>query len=392
MSANVSIENRRNNRPASASALYLHVPFCRSKCRYCDFYSTTIDGDSAASYVHAATIELARKLPQLTFPLKSVFVGGGTPTALPIDLLEMLLSPVGAIIDESTEFTVEANPATLGDGEAEMLARIGVNRLSIGAQSFQSDELAVLGRIHNAEQIRAAREAARTAGISNISLDLIYGVPAQTLASWRNSLAEALALDIDHLSCYALSIEHGTPLELDVSSGRIKQVDESLQLDQYNATVADLSDAGLGRYEISNFARPGRECRHNLTYWRNEPYVGIGPAAASYDGAIRSKNISDTDSYVQALESGLFAPSESEQLVQRVAMSETIMLALRMTQGLDRSSFARRFGLDPLEAFPESLTRYRRQGALVITDDRITLADEAFFVSDTILADILAEA
>jgi len=375
-----------------AGALYLHVPLCRSKCRYCDFYSVRHSQRLAERFVEAALIELAAGRPALRTPLRSVFVGGGTPTVLEAGLLAALLSPLRGLIDEDTEFSVEANPCTIDAPVAEALAAAGVNRVSLGAQSFDADELRLLGRAHSPDQVGDAVKILRNAGITNINLDLMYAIPGQSPASWRSSLARALQLQPSHLSCYALSIEEGTPLCADCRQGRVEPMDESLQRECYCAAIEAASAAGMEHYEISNFAAKGRRCRHNLTYWNNLPYVGIGPAAGSYIDTVRSVNTRDVERYIAVIRAGGSGRASSERLGRRKSMAELLMMSLRLIEGVDIHAFTERFGVLPAWAFPRSISRHLRTGALVSDGVRLRLATEALFVADAVLADILAEA
>jgi oxygen-independent coproporphyrinogen-3 oxidase len=243
-------------------------------------------------------VELGLRAGALAAPLASVFVGGGTPTALGGELLAELLAPLGEWIDEETELSVEANPGALDEGVVAACLRGGANRVNLGIQSFHDKELRLLGRIHSPEQARRAAEMLRAAGLGNLGMDLIYGIPGQTPASWAASLAEALALGPEHLSCYALSFEEGTPLGRDLRAGRVEEMDAAAQEACYRHAIAAAGECGLEHYEISNFARAGRQCRHNLTYWRNEPYLGIGPGATSYVGGVRRTNAADLEAYV----------------------------------------------------------------------------------------------
>ncbi len=378
---------------ATAKALYVHVPFCLRKCRYCDFFSVPVDQtDRTAAFVRAVLAELETRRSELTAAAETIFVGGGTPTALGADLLEKLLAPLSALAGADCEFSVEANPCSLDDAAAGVLAAAGVNRVSIGAQSLADDELATLGRPHKAADVARAVDTVRRAGIQNVSLDLIYGVPGQDEASWRRSLAAAIDLRPTHMSCYALSVEEGTPLAADVASGRLHPADEQTQKSCYYAAIAALQKAGLEHYEISNFARPAARCRHNLTYWHNRPYVGIGPAAASYVAGSRRTNAPDLEAYLAACTAGELPPATAESLTGQAAYAETIMLGLRLLDGVSRSELSARFGADPLEAFPQAINRYASQGALVVTGETIRIARKYLFVADTILADIIAEA
>ncbi len=371
----------------------MHVPFCLAKCRYCDFYSVPAGDNAAERFVQAALVELDERKVELDAPLSSVFIGGGTPTALGPQRLGELLRSIQPFINAETEFSVEANPGVLDGSLIETLVSCGVNRVNLGVQSFQDAELKLLGRIHTAGQAMGAVEDLRRAGIANVGLDLIYGIPNQTIDSWRDSLAEALALKIEHLSCYGLSFEHGTPLDRDLIAGRVRQMPDELQEQCYNTASAATSQAGLEHYEISNFARPSRRCKHNITYWNNGNYVGIGPGAASYVGGIRSTNRPDLHAYCTSLLSQppRQSPADREKLTGRSAMAETLMLGLRMLDGVDRQAFQERFGEDPVEAFARTISRYERLGAVIVTSRNLCIARESLFVSDTILADLIAE-
>ncbi|OQB87092.1 MAG: Oxygen-independent coproporphyrinogen-III oxidase 1 [Planctomycetes bacterium ADurb.Bin126] len=375
----------------AAAALYVHVPFCRAKCRYCDFYSLVAEPSLARRYVRALRREWARHRERLARPLTSTFVGGGTPSAIPIELLDDLLALTGELCDTHGEFTVEINPGTVDASLADLLVRRGVNRVSIGAQSFDPGELRLLGRIHDAGQTGSTVRLVRDRGIENFGLDLIYGIPGQDVSSWRRTLGQALDLGIAHLSCYALSFEPGTPLEDDLRAGRVREVDESVQRECYELAIDLARQAGLEHYEISNFARPGRQCVHNLTYWHNRPYLGLGPGAASYLDGQRRTNVPDLAAYLAAVEAGLSPPATDECLVGKRHQAETLMLELRLIEGVDRRAFASRFGVDVVEAFSSTISRYAAQGAVVVTPDRVRLSRRALFVADTILADLLAE-
>lgn len=381
-----------HDRPGGPGALYVHVPFCVRKCAYCSFYSRPTDPVRIARYVDAVRAELDLRGDVLSRPPASIFVGGGTPTSLDGGRLGELLAPLAALAGPQTEFTVESNPGTVTEQTAAVLAEAGVNRATVGAQSFDDEELHRLGRIHTAADIAPAVERLRAAGIGNVALDLIYGAPGQDLVSWRESVRRALDLRPDHLSCYALSYEPGTPLAADLGAGRVRAADDDLQHRSYYLAVEMALDAGLEHYELSNFARPGRQCRHNLTYWHNRPYLGLGPAAASYVDGIRRTNDPDGDAYAAALADGRQPPHTSEQLAGREAMAEALMLGLRLAEGVDRAKMAEQYGEDPMEAFPHSFARYIAAGALVPEHSRVRIAPEFLFVSDAILADILAEA
>ncbi|MHC4562541.1 MAG: radical SAM family heme chaperone HemW [Planctomycetota bacterium] len=376
----------------NTAALYLHVPFCRSKCRYCDFYSLPLDAAQAQRYVRATARRLADMSDQLRLPLESIFIGGGTPGAIGANLLAQLLAPFTEMIDERTEFSVELNPGSVGGSLATALTAAGVNRVNLGVQSFHEAELALLGRAHTAKQAEEAFDALAAGGLANVGLDLIYGLPRQTLRGWQGSLDRALALQPSHLSCYGLTFEPGTPLYDDLLAGRVQSADDERQRGCYDMAIDAVTQAGMEHYEISNFARPGRRCRHNITYWRNRPYLGIGPAAASFIDGQRRTNHRNLQAWLAASEAGGDPPHDAEHLAEPMAMAEALMLGLRLIDGIGRHEFAGRYGSDPVEAFPETIARYADQGALVVTPGRLRLSRDALFVADTVLADILAEA
>ena len=391
MQAQSSNHTTKRDAGGPVAALYVHIPFCRSKCGYCDFYSLAERQGLAEPCIRAISLELQHHAHHLTVPLDTIFVGGGTPTALQLPLLKELLAMLAKYRDERTEFSIEANPCTVTSELARSLHNAGVNRVNIGAQSFVEAELAALGRIHGPTEIVTAWETLRQAGHERLGLDLIYAAPGQNLDSWRFSLDKALGLDPGHLSCYALTVESNTDLGRQRDSGEFVEMDESDQAECYHAAVKTARAAGLQQYEISNFASPGQRCRHNLTYWFNEPYLGLGPAAASYIGGVRRTNSPDIEAYIQALQAGDAPPCHREKLTGRAEMGETVMLALRMVEGVDRRRFIARFGIDLPEAFGRTIQRYCSQGAMQLTGDHLRIAPDAMLVSNTIMADILAE-
>jgi len=391
MSGTAFKENKGEVEPGLTGALYVHVPFCRGKCRYCNFFSVPYNDDLAKGFTSAAMLELDRYRPSLINPLESIFIGGGTPTALGTEPLEQLLSALEPLADSSTEFTIEANPEALEPATLKLIVEAGVNRLSMGVQSFLASELETLGRRHSSAQAVNAVLSARQVGIANINLDLIYGIPGQSVSTFRDSIAQALDLGIEHLSCYGLTFEQGTPLWHDLRAERVKAMSDELQRECYYTAILEAESAGRAQYEISNFAKPSMQCRHNLTYWQNRSYLGIGPSAASYLAGTRRTNKPDLLSYTSALSDGTAPPSTSEHLVGRAAMAETLMLGMRMIQGVDRVGFTSRFGQDPVDAFPQSMNRHKDLGTITITDHKVSLARNSLFVSDSILADILSE-
>jgi oxygen-independent coproporphyrinogen-3 oxidase len=330
-----------------ALALYLHFPFCRQKCAYCDFNSHVPMDREIGAYLGALRAELPRWAERLgTRPVTSIYLGGGTPTVVPADDLVGLLEALGALytLAPDVEITCEANPGTVDEAYLRRLREGGVNRLSLGVQSFREPELRLLGRIHSAEDAREAVRAARAAGFDNLSLDLIAGLPGQSVAAWEENLAEALALAPEHLSCYGLSIPAGTALAARLDRREIEPLEETAAAAIWESTDRVLTGAGYAHYEVSNFARPGRECRQNLTYWRGGEYLGFGVSAASHWGRHRWSNVAEVAEYVERLSLGQNAALPGESLSPEQRLGERLMLALRTAEGADLQALREEFG------------------------------------------------
>lgn len=373
--------------------LYLHVPFCTAKCGYCDFYSVPSAGRDTAAVVDRLLLELDLRLAAGEHPITSIFVGGGTPTVLPADQLHRLLEPLAAVARKPAcaEFTVEANPGTLDDQKAAILAQAGVDRLSLGAQSFHPPELATLERTHSPDQIAPALETARWAGIARVNLDLIFGIPGQTLTSWTESLDSGMDLGVQHLALYGLTYESGTPLARRLEAGCIQRCSERLEADLYRAGVQRLAARGFEQYEISNFAQPGQRCLHNLAYWNNDPYIGVGPSAVGYSGGGRYRNVPDVARYVQMIDQRGSAVIETERVTGRRLAAETAMLQLRLVEGLDTAKFQTRTGSDPRVAFAGAIERCRALGLLRVTPTHIALTNDGRLLADSIITEFMVE-
>ncbi len=375
-------------RPAPRAA-YVHVPFCAHKCGYCDFASIAGAEAQADRYLDALAIEIDR-IPEPA-PLATIFVGGGTPTRLDARQLGRLLAQIrGRLpLEPGGEWTVEANPNTLDAEKADVLAAGGVNRVSLGAQSFRPASLAALERDHHPESVERAVELVRPR-FDRWSLDLIFGVPGSTLDDWRSDLDYALALGPSHLSCYGLVFEKGTPLAKQKAEGRVAPLDEEVELAMFEHTIDRLADAGLAQYEISNFARPGHESRHNLAYWANDSYYGVGLGAARYVDGERAVNTRDLPAYLRRLEAGGDPTGPRESLDPEARARETAVLMLRRTAlGIDRDDFRRRTGyrLDDLAGL--ALAKHRAGGLLVDDGGRVRLSRAGLALADTVMADLL---
>jgi oxygen-independent coproporphyrinogen III oxidase len=363
----------------------VHIPFCTSKCSYCAFYSEPIAKHNPERLMQAIHKELS--LVDVS-SVCTVYIGGGSPSCLPKRLLCDLVRLINGRCSKTIrEFTIECNPGQVKPAMLESLQSLGVNRLSFGAQSFNPEELKLLGRCHTAQAVENAVPQARAAGFENISLDLIFAICNQTQKTWQKSLDKAIALEPEHISAYALTLEAGTPLAKVVEQGIYPSIDEETDRAMYMQAIDILRKAGYEQYEISNFSKSGYQCRHNLLYWQNQPYIGIGPAAASSSGSYRTTNIADIDSYIDAIEAGRNPVDETIQISSLNKICETAVLNLRMTDGIDVHKFRLLTGYDPAFFFAESIKKHNEQGLLDIKKGRIALTNAALPVADYVLCD-----
>lgn len=328
-------------------SLYIHIPFCEAKCAYCDFNSYPGLERLYDDYVEALVEEMAIVGGRLS-PLRgqTIYLGGGTPTVLSLQQLKRILDGClqAFVIDEKAEVCCEANPGTVDLRYLEGLRHLDVGRLSLGVQGLHDDELQLLGRVHTSAQATEAFEMARQAGFENINLDLIYAFPGHTLKRWRSTLERAIALEPEHLSLYPLSLEEGTPLWGRVQRGELRTPDDDLAAEMY-LLAEELLEA-YRHYEISNWAKPGYESRHNLTYWRNEGYLGFGAGAHSYYGGRRFWNVARPEEYIRRLKAGQSAREGEEVIETPLEMAETVIMGLRLSEGVEFDEFKRRFGCD----------------------------------------------
>jgi oxygen-independent coproporphyrinogen-3 oxidase len=388
---------------AMTVSLYLHIPFCTTKCTYCAFNTYTHLEALIEPFVEALIREVrivAAGCPGLE--LGTIFFGGGTPTLLTPAHFERILAAIQAhfALMPGAEITTEANPNDLDDAYLTALRGLGINRLSIGMQSAVPDELKLFARRHDHEVVLRVLPQARGAGFDNLNLDLIYGVPHQTLASWGQTLDATLALAPEHISLYALSLEDGTPMREWVAEGRLPAPDDDLAADMYDHATERLAGAGYEQYEISNWSKPGRVCRHNLQYWRNLPYIGVGPGAHGYAGGVRYATLLSPQRYIRALgetaDTGPFdfprTPATLDEVVvsREDEIAETLIMGLRLTQeGINRAQFRARFGADLLEIHAEVMRRYAATGLLEISDERVRLTSQGRLLSNMIFRELV---
>jgi oxygen-independent coproporphyrinogen-3 oxidase len=371
-----------------ASSLYIHVPFCFHKCHYCDFYSIVDQQDRQSPYIERLKSELAA-LGRYSAPLQTIFIGGGTPTLLRIELWQQLLQALGNSFDlsQSPEFTVECNPETATPELFSLLCDGGVNRISIGAQSFNPVHLKTLERWHDPQNVLRAIALAREAGISRQSMDLIHAIPGQTLAEWESDLKTAISAGTTHLSCYALTYEPGTAMTARLNRGEFPRADEDLEADMFALTLSTLRSAGLKRYEVSNFATPGDECRHNLAYWRQENWLAAGPSASAHMQGHRWKNLPRLDDYLNRPTKDFASITDYEAADSTRNLAERIMTGLRISEGLDASLLSSHPAAARVFA---SAKPFSDQGLLMMTDGRWMLTDAGFMIADTIAAKLMA--
>lgn len=375
---------------ADKLGIYIHIPFCRSKCDYCDFYSLAGRDDRMDQYQKALLSHIKETAPLAQdFPVDTIYIGGGTPSYYGAKRLKELLGVIRKLyqVEKDAEVTVECNPDSVDVKSLKILRKAGVNRLSMGMQSANACELERIHRIHTPQQVNEAATAARKAGFTNLSLDLIYGLPGQTMDSWKATVEHALSLIPQHLSCYGLKVEEGTPLAARVAQGEVLP-DDDQQADLYLWTVGRLERAGYPQYEISNFAKPGFASRHNLRYWLTQPYIGFGPGAHSDFGGRRYSFVRDLDAYIQGVLQGGDIIDESEIIPKRERCGEYLMLRLRTVQGINEQEYRSTYFMDfaPLQA---RLEQFRTQGWAEQTDGRWHFTPKGFLLSNQLIGDLL---
>ena len=370
--------------------LYLHIPFCRSKCDYCDFYSLAGQDDRMDDYQQALLRQIAETAPRTKKQVvNSVYIGGGTPTWYGEKRLLELLAAVKKrfTLSKDVEVTLEANPDSVDEKMLRRLRRAGVNRLSMGMQSACDRELAAVHRPHTFRQVQEAVRAARAAKLRNLNLDLIYGLPGQTMDSWRSSVEAALALEPEHLSCYGLTLEEGTPLARRAEAGeRLPSDDE--QAERYLWTVARLAQAGFEQYEVSNFSRTGCQSRHNLKYWMGRPYVGLGAGAHSDFGGCRYSFVRDLEGYIRGMAGDGRLLDDMDEIPRRERGSEYLMLRLRTTHGIEEWEYRREYymNFDPIAA---KLSEYEQRGWAARTGRRWHFTPEGFLLSNRLIGELM---
>jgi oxygen-independent coproporphyrinogen-3 oxidase len=385
-----------------SESLYIHIPFCLKKCIYCDFISGIYDAEQAVIYIEALKKEISH-VPGKT-PLSTLFIGGGTPTALRQDTLSNLLEHTFKLFNfnDNYEASIEGNPGTLDSGKLQAVRSSGINRISIGVQSFNNKELSFLGRIHSSEEAEQAVHMARDGGFENIGIDLIYGIPGQSLDSWKRTLERAAGLGPKHISTYELTVEEGTGLykllhpgqssqPLPLRSRNIELPEEDTIIEMYEYAIDFLTSTGFIHYEISNFARPEYECRHNMNYWNRGEYYGAGLGAHSFINAKRFYNTGNIDEYLTLVSENKRPVKDSENITEDMALSEAIFLGLRKTEGLIVESISKQYRKNFLSMYRNEIQALQKSGlielgnsgcsyetAIKLTRKGLTLSNEVF--------------
>lgn len=375
---------------SSTLGLYIHIPFCRSKCAYCDFYSLSGQEEQMNSYQRALLAHLAEAAPMAAgYTVDTVYFGGGTPSYYGEKRLTELLRHIKKLyqVDKHAEITTEANPDSVNLKMLKRLRRAGFNRISLGVQSANNAQLASIGRPHSFEQAEQGVQWARAAGFDNVSIDLIYGLPGQNQDSWKDTVERALTLEADHISAYGLKVEEGTPLFRRVQEGE-QLPDDDVQADCYLWTAKRLAQAGYEQYEISNFAKNGLFSRHNIKYWLTQPYMGFGPGAHSDFGGRRYSFLRDLDGYIKGVLDGGIIVDEDDTIPQKERSCEYLMLRLRTCQGIEEREYRStyRMNFTPLE---KKLLEYEHHGLACRTGERWRLTAEGFLLSNYIISSLL---
>ena len=373
--------------------LYIHIPYCIHKCGYCDFNSHPIKQDEMNHYIDALVAEMKHyaKTYSNTNIIRTIFLGGGTPTTLTVYQLERILKECLSefTVASDAEITIEANPATIDIEQLKSIRQTGYNRISIGVQSFDKAELKLLDRAHGPEEIHSTVDRARKAGFDNLSLDLMFAVPNQSLSSWESNLNKALEKNPEHLSTYNLTIEQGTAFSKLQSNGKLIMPDDAHQLELYKRTIERLTKKGFHHYEISNFARRGKECKHNITYWENKNTLGLGAGASSYMNGTRFKNINLPAHYIRQVKDKKIAVEHSETLEPRQAMGETIMLGLRLLQGISIHQFEKRFQISFINLFRNIISALKEKELVIIEKDYLRLSQKGLFWADSVTLEFI---
>ncbi len=371
------------------AGIYIHIPFCKTRCIYCDFYKET-DESQMDAFTEAICREAGLRRDEVKEPVRTIYFGGGTPSRLSRDHFEEIFKRLAALfqIDPDAEITLEANPDDLTGDYAKLLQGLPFNRISIGIQSFDDKELKFLSRRHSAQQAVSAVKHCRDAGFGNISIDLMYGLPGQTPEKWRENLIQACELDIEHISAYHLIYEKQTRLYTLLQRGRVQPATDETSREMFSMLIDMLALNRFEHYEISNFARNGKYSAHNTSYWKNERYLGLGPSAHSYDGESRSWNVASLEKYITAIGAGEL-PQERERLTHSQQYNEFVLTGLRTMWGVDLLLLKEQFGQEMYDYCLQNARKFIRENLLTIKENSLILSREGIFISDGIMSELM---
>lgn len=373
-------------------SLYIHIPFCLAKCNYCSFNSYSGLDDLQERYVEALGVE-CRKVAanEQRGPLQSIFFGGGTPTLLSNEQLRRITTSLfdSFDIEKDAEISIEANPGTVNLEKLELLRENGFNRLSIGVQSFSDTELRAIGRLHSAQEAKQAIKSAKAAGFNNLSIDLMYGLPQQTAKSWQQSLDTALSMEVQHLSLYQLTVEAQTPLERMLACGSVHLPDEDVIAEMDEITTPLLASNGLYQYEISNYAREGYQCRHNINYWQNGEYYAMGAGAVAYLDGERIKNVASPEDYCNLLDSGHSVQVERECLDKEASFRESVIMGLRMNRGVSLTRLKQRYGIELDQLYGATVQILLARDLLAYEKGHLLLTKQGRVFANMVMAELV---
>jgi oxygen-independent coproporphyrinogen III oxidase len=369
--------------------LYIHIPFCKQKCSYCDFNSYVCDEDKVQSYIDALIKEIKMYNKQAQFKFKTVFFGGGTPTFIHYKHIEAVMDEIKPYIVEDAEISMECNPGTVNLESLKEYKKMGINRLSIGLQAWQPELQKALGRIHNTEQFLTNLEQAREAGFENISADLMFALPGQSLEMWLETVERVASLGLKHISCYSLKVEEGTPFYNLYQRNELKLPEEELDREMYHNGIDLLNKKGLKQYEISNFAAPGYECKHNLIYWENKEYLGVGAGSHSKLDGVRFNNFKSIGAYIEQIDNKTVPIEEKNIITVEEDMWETIILFLRLNKGLDIHYFNNKYKVDFMDKYTSAINKIMKNKLAEIVDNHLVLTALGMDISNSVFIEFL---
>ncbi|MCQ1530873.1 radical SAM family heme chaperone HemW [Lutispora saccharofermentans] len=369
--------------------LYVHIPFCQRKCIYCDFNSYDDKAIYEDAYIDALIKELKYYSDQQNYNFKTIFIGGGTPTIINPKNIAKIMKTIEKNIEKEAEITIECNPGTVDQAKIDIYKAAGINRISIGLQAWQDELLNTIGRIHKREDFLRSFSLFRSLGFNNINVDLMFSLPGQSLNMWLETLDNVCRLGAEHISCYSLIVEENTPIHSLIKSGILNAPDEDMDRDMYKAAKAVLKNYGLKQYEISNFAKEGFCCEHNLIYWKNGEYAGVGAGSHSKIDGKRFWNFSGLDEYIKNIEAGKAAVEGNEDISIREDMWETIILGLRLNSGIGISDFNAKYEINFIEEYGNALSKLIKEGLITIQDDRVRLTHKGQDLSNRVFVEFM---